>query len=73
MTRQQAGQALTNGVFNTLTDARSLWRQMKNSSTIGNLIEQARDEVGANYTNAGFQTALKQVFKNFKGQTAEGC
>jgi len=58
--------------FKTILDARSTWRAMRNTEKIANLVQQAKDKVGANYTSAGFQTGLRQVFRSFKGQNKNG-
>lgn len=52
--------------FNKWMKYRSDWRKMRTGERIENLMEKARDRVGANYTSAGMQTALRQEFKNFK-------
>lgn len=49
-----------------LIRGRDLWRRMRGGERIENMIQKARDRVGANYTAAGMQTALRQEFKNFK-------
>lgn len=44
--------------------ARDLWSRARKSEDLENLLERAADRVGANYTAAGYQTALRQEFKN---------
>ena len=43
---------------------RALWSRVRNAETIENLIERAKDRLGANYTAAGFQTAIRQEIKS---------
>ncbi len=52
--------------FNALVKGRDAWRKMRNGERINNMIEKAKDAAGANYTAAGYQTALKQQFRAFK-------
>jgi len=52
-------------------EARDLWRRGKNAELLGTMAENAKNAVGANYTEAGFQTAMKQQLRavakdNFK-------
>lgn len=46
-----------------LREARGLWATHRKSQAIEELYERAANKVGANYTSAGFQTALRQEFK----------
>lgn len=55
-----------NEAFKALSKGRDAWRKMRTGERIQNLMERARDRVGANYTAAGMQTAIRQEFKNFK-------
>lgn len=48
---------------NALTEARGLWSRMRKGEAIETLFERARNAVGANYTAAGMQTALRQQFR----------
>jgi hypothetical protein len=52
-------------------EARDLWRRGKNAELLETMVENAKNAVGANYTEAGFQTAMKQQLRavakdNFK-------
>lgn len=52
-------------------EARDLWRRGKNAELLETMAENAKNAVGANYTEAGFQTAMKQQLRavakdNFK-------
>lgn len=46
-----------------LTGARALWKQQSKAETIGDLFERAQNAAGANYTQAGMETALRQKFR----------
>lgn len=46
-----------------LTEARALWQQSRKGQTFDDIFERARNRVGANYSSAGMQTALRQEFK----------
>lgn len=46
--------------------ARSIWTRMSKAELLDEAMENALDKVGANYTNAGLQTALRQEFKRIK-------
>jgi hypothetical protein len=46
-----------------LQDARQLYSRAAKSADIDRIIEKARNAVGANYTAAGFDTALRQKFR----------
>lgn len=48
---------------NSIREARSLWSRMRKSEIIDEAIEKAKNAVGANFTQAGFATALKQKFR----------
>jgi hypothetical protein len=53
------------------SEARDLWRRGKNAELLETMTENAKNAVGANYTEAGFQTAMKQQLRavakdNFK-------
>lgn len=45
-----------------LREGRRLQKQMYKAETVDNLVENAKDKLGKNYTQAGLQTALKQEF-----------
>lgn len=47
-----------------LKQARAIYSQAKKGETIETAIQKARDAAGANYSAAGFETALRQQFKN---------
>lgn len=47
-----------------LKDGRALHAALRKSETIDRLFERATNKVGANFTAAGFQTALRQEFKS---------
>jgi hypothetical protein len=49
--------------MNDIIKARSLWARASKAETIEQVFEKARNAVGANYTAAGMQTALRQQFK----------
>jgi hypothetical protein len=44
-------------------DARALWSRSRKSQMIDDMIERAQNRAGANYTQAGMETALRQEFK----------
>lgn len=46
-----------------ITAARALWSRAKKAEILDAIQERALNRVGANYTNAGLQTALRQEFK----------
>lgn len=50
-----------------LQEGRDLWRRKSNAETIERLIEKAKNRTGANYTVAGYETALRQQFSNLAG------
>lgn len=45
---------------NSVREARSLWSRMRKSELFDDMQERARNAVGANYTSAGYQTAVRQ-------------
>jgi hypothetical protein len=47
-----------------IKNARGIWQRMRKSETLDKINERALNKVGANYTNAGMQTALRQEFRN---------
>jgi hypothetical protein len=49
--------------MNDILRARSLWSRKAKAETIEQIFERARNAVGANYTAAGMQTALRQQFR----------
>jgi hypothetical protein len=46
-----------------LKDARNLWQRQSKADIISTAFEKAKNAVGANYTAAGLDTALRQKFK----------
>jgi hypothetical protein len=48
----------------SIKNARALWTRMRKTETLDKIQERALNRVGANYSNAGMQTALRQEFKN---------
>ncbi len=48
---------------NALVQARSMWNRARKAELIGDALEKARNQVGANYTSAGMVTALRQQLK----------
>lgn len=46
-----------------LTKARALWAQKSKSEIVDRIFFKAENAVGANYTSAGMQTALRQKFR----------
>lgn len=50
-----------------LTQARELWSRGKKSELIERLFFNARNAVGANYTQAGMDTAIRQQFRGVAG------
>jgi hypothetical protein len=48
----------------SIKNARHLWERMRKAETLDKIHERALNKVGANYSNAGMQTALRQEFKN---------
>jgi hypothetical protein len=57
-----AGDAVS--AVKALKTARPLWQRMRKAETIEKIHERALNRVGANYSNAGMQTALRQELKN---------
>lgn len=51
---------------NAYLRAKSLFNRAYKADEIENVFEYALDKVGANYTEAGFQTALRQEFRRLK-------
>lgn len=49
--------------ISSLDEGRALWGRMRKVETIETLTELAEDAVGANYTQAGFETAIRQQFR----------
>jgi hypothetical protein len=49
---------------NAIKNGRALWQRMRKAETLDKIHERALNKVGANYTNAGMQTALKQEFRS---------
>jgi hypothetical protein len=47
-----------------IKNARALWQRMRKAETLDKIHERALNKVGANYCNAGMQTALRQEFKS---------
>jgi hypothetical protein len=47
-----------------IAGARPLWARMRKAEMLDAVQERALNAVGANYTNAGMQTALRQQFKS---------
>jgi hypothetical protein len=56
-----AGDAKT--AVNAVREARGLWSRMRKGEVIDDLIDRARNATGANYTQAGMETALRQQFR----------
>lgn len=54
------------GAAAALGEARNAWGRYRRMELIDQLEENARDAVGANYTQAGMQTALRQQFRALK-------
>lgn len=55
---------------NSIRAARSIWARVKKAELLDEAHERALDKAGANYTNAGLQTALRQEFKRIKNNKA---
>jgi hypothetical protein len=49
---------------NAIRNGRALWQRMRKAETLDKIHERALNKVGANYSNAGMQTALRQEFRN---------
>lgn len=49
-----------------LIKSKSLYYRAKKGEILENLLQKARDRVGANYTTAGLMTAVRQELKNLK-------
>ncbi len=49
--------------FGTLQEARRLWAIKSKAQVVDNVFERALNKVGANYTKAGLQTAIRQEFR----------
>ncbi len=45
------------------SDARALWSRSRKSQMLDDMIERAHNRAGANYTQAGMETAIRQEFK----------
>lgn len=48
---------------NSVREARSLWSRLRKAEVIDEIFEKAQNAVGANYTSAGLETALRQKFR----------
>lgn len=48
---------------NSVREARSLWSRLRKAEVIDELFEKAHNAVGANYSSAGLETALRQKFR----------
>jgi hypothetical protein len=57
-----AGDAKT--AVNAVREARGLWSRMRKGEIIDDLVDRARNATGANYTQAGMETALRQQFRS---------
>lgn len=44
-------------------EAKALWTRSKNAELLNNMVENAKNAVGANYTDAQFQTAIRQQLR----------
>ena len=53
-------------------EGRQLWQRMRKGETIDNLFENARDKTGANYTQAGMHTAVRQEFRALAKRIRDG-
>ena len=53
-------------------EARQLWQRMRKGELIDNLFENARDRTGANYTQAGLHTAVRQEFRALAKRIRQG-
>lgn len=51
------------GAIDSLNTARDLYARSAKSATVDRLVEKAKNAVGANYTAAGMDTALRQQFR----------
>jgi hypothetical protein len=49
---------------NAVLEARGLWSRMRKGEIIDDLVDRARNATGANYTQAGMETALRQQFRS---------
>lgn len=49
---------------NSIMQARSLWSRMRKAEIIDDLFDKAKNATGANYTQAGMETALRQQFRS---------
>jgi hypothetical protein len=58
--------------MNALNQARDLRHRFYKAETIDNILENARDAVGANYTQAGLQTAIRQQFRALNKRIRKG-
>lgn len=52
------------GLDDTFAEARALFARSAKSATMERLQEKAKNTVGANYTQAGYETALRQQFRS---------
>jgi hypothetical protein len=57
-----AGDAKT--AVNAVREARGLWSRMRKGEIIDDLVDRASNATGANYTQAGMETALRQQFRS---------
>jgi hypothetical protein len=55
-----------------LREGRQLWQRMRKGELIDNLFENARDKAGANYTQAGMHTAVRQELRALAKRIRQG-
>lgn len=48
----------------SIREARSLWSRMRKSEILDDIFKQAEDAAGANYSQAGLETAVRQRFRS---------
>lgn len=57
------GDADPQSISNVWTKARDYWTRAKNAELLDTMVENAKNAVGANYTDAQFQTAIRQQLR----------
>jgi hypothetical protein len=54
-----------------IKQARGLWKRYRKAELLDEIVENVKDTVGANYTSAGWQTAMRQQMKAIRRNPAK--
>lgn len=54
-----------------IKQARGLWKRYRKAELLDEVVESVKDKVGANYTSAGWQTAMRQEMKAIRKNPAK--